>query len=327
MPVEDAKFVAVLEVTDSIGQKHEVLVLVRSAEGYAIVVALTDRQDMSRILNRAPIKREYEVIMLAATQVAGAYLTLGLIPSMELLGNNSHGIGPEGGLELGNKTEPSSLHVHLIGRGDPKRCYIGNVPLRGAPPGDVMIPRQREEHFENEDERREVSNRFANILDEIVLHPNVRIKEQRVDESRRKEAVQNKSEMGSEDKTMAGKCFVCKTATGIEACKWCEMCQCENPSMKCKECSWTDGGGMGCINGSHGFCAECVERVEDERDACDIPQRHNPEHPRLERGPVERDHLHPFHMCDCGICAWCGEECYDCCSDHVGQHCSCYPEV
>ena len=382
MPVEDAKFVAVLEVTDSIGQKHQVLVLVRSAEGYAIVVAMTDRQDMSRILNRAPIKREYEVIMLAATQVAGAYLTLGLIPSMELLGNNSHGIGPEGGLELGNKTEPSSLHVHLIGRGDPKRCYISNVPLRGAPPGDVMIPRQREEHFENEDERREVSNRFANILDEIVLHPNVRIKEQRVDESRRKEAVQNKSEMGSEDKTihiahighhnslrrymadrhqkeaneletkckqelanpedcnfvksmrsemakeaMAGKCFVCKTATGIEACKWCEMCQCENPSMKCKECSWTDGGGMGCINGSHGFCAECVERVKEERDACDIPQRNNPEHPMLERGPVERDHLHPFHMCDCGICAWCGEECYDCCSDHVGQHCSCYPEV
>jgi len=183
MPANDNKFVAVLEVTDSSGQTHEVLVLVRSAEGYAIVVAMTDRQDNSRILNRVPTKREYEVIMLAATQVAGVYLSLGLFPSLELLGNNSHGIGPDGGLELGNIKEPSSLHVHIIGRGDPKRSYIGNVPLRGAPPGDVMIPRQRTEHFQNEEERIEVANEIARILNVIELDSNVRIKERRVDSS------------------------------------------------------------------------------------------------------------------------------------------------
>ena len=177
MPCDDNKFVAVLEVTDSIGKKHEVLVLVRSAEGYAVVVAMTDRRDVSRILNRVPTKRDYEVVMLAATQVAGAYLSLGLIPSLELLGNNSHGIGPDGGLELGNETEPSSLHVHIIGRGDPTRCYVGTVPLRGAPPGDVMIPRQREEAFDNEEERNQVAIALANILEAMDLHPNVCIKE------------------------------------------------------------------------------------------------------------------------------------------------------
>jgi hypothetical protein len=177
MPCDDNKFVAVLEVTDSIGNKHEVLVLVRSAEGYAVVVAMTDRQDVTRILNRIPTTREYEAVMLAATQVAGAYLSLGLLPSLELLGNNSHGIGPEGGLELGNETETSSLHVHIIGRGDPTRCYVGTVPLRGAPPGEVMIPRQREEHFENEEERNQVAIALANILEAMELHPNVCIKE------------------------------------------------------------------------------------------------------------------------------------------------------
>ena len=54
---------------------------------------------------------------------------------------------------------------------------MGTVPLRGAPPGEVMIPRQREEHFENEGERSQVAIALANILEAMELHPNVCIKE------------------------------------------------------------------------------------------------------------------------------------------------------
>jgi hypothetical protein len=42
---------------------------------------------------------------------------------------------------------------------------------------------------------------------------------------------------------------------------------------------------------------------------------------------LERESLHPFHICDCGICAWCGDDNDDCCKDHLHQLCSCYPEV
>jgi hypothetical protein len=33
-------------------------------------------------------------------------------------------------------------------------------------------------------------------------------------------------------------------------------------------------------------------------------------------------------MCECGVCAFCGNESDDdCCGDHESQLCSCFPEV
>ena len=179
MPAEDDKFICVLSVTDDTGVAREVLVLSRSGEGYACVCSITDRKDPTRVLNRTPTKRDYDCVMLAATQVAGAFLRLGMFPSLELLGNNSHGIGPEGGLELGNAREPFAPHVHVIGRGDPKRCYLGRVPLRGAPPGDVMVPRRRGEPFASAEEQRAVASGLAASLDNVNLHPSVQIVERR----------------------------------------------------------------------------------------------------------------------------------------------------
>jgi len=122
------------------------------------------------------------------------------------------------------------------------------------------------------------------------------------------------------------KCSVCNAVAvastednvELEQCWYCEITKEEydySASIKCATCSWSSNGGMACSRSDHGFCRSCVEDVKanpKQHDA--IPQYH--------RGAY---HLHPFHICDCGICAWCGDEVDDCCSDHFEQACSCYP--
>lgn len=105
-------------------------------------------------------------------------------------------------------------------------------------------------------------------------------------------------------------CFCCKE----------HFCDTETGSVKCSKCVWP----LVCARMKHGFCSSCMERVNtDNADANDIPNRH---HPNGMGGMLERrDFLHPFVMCDCGICAWCAEDRPDeCCKDHTYQHCSCF---
>ena len=69
------------------GATHQALVLVKSsAPGYQTVVALTDREDPMRCFNKLPTARQYEAVQLASTQVASAFLRVGIFPQMELLG-------------------------------------------------------------------------------------------------------------------------------------------------------------------------------------------------------------------------------------------------
>jgi len=173
MPATAPNFIGVLGVRDDVGEVREVLVLLKSAEGYATVATLTHRSDPTVVLNRVPSQRDYEAVMLAATQVAGAFLRLGMFPALELLGNNSHAMGHDRVMELGNTHEPFAPHVHIIGRGDPQRTYIADVPLRGLPPGQVMVPRQRHEEFASGEELKAVAEGITNSLKEVALHPSV----------------------------------------------------------------------------------------------------------------------------------------------------------
>ena len=100
-------------------------------------------------------------------------MRLGMFPALELLGNNSHAMGHDRVMELGNTHEPFAPHVHIIGRGDPQRAYIADVPLRGLPPGHVMVPRQRHEEFASREELRAVAQGITNSLKEVDLHPSV----------------------------------------------------------------------------------------------------------------------------------------------------------
>merc|ERR1712106_618634 len=165
-----------MQVRDDVGIARDVLVLQKSAEGYATVVTLCDRKDPSRGYNRVPSQRDYEAVTLAASQIAAAFLRLGMFPALELLGNSSHHFirGSEdrpGYMQIGNDEEPFKPHIHVIGRGDPSHAYISGVPLRGKPPYEVMIPRQRSEKFANEGEREAVAAGLAASLEAVELHP------------------------------------------------------------------------------------------------------------------------------------------------------------
>eukprot|EP00466_Bigelowiella_natans_P000688 jgi/Bigna1/46066/estExt_Genewise1.C_10474 len=180
MPATSERFIAVLKVTDDSACSREVLVLLKSAEGYATVCALTDRKNPTQIFNRVPSQQEYEAVSMAASQVAAAFLRLGIYPQMELLGNNSHYFNEaKGVLELGNTKEPYSPHFHVYGRGDPKHEYVKGVPLRGSTPYKVMIPRNRAEKFEK-GEAVKVAIALAQSLSSVQLHPSVKIVEKKV---------------------------------------------------------------------------------------------------------------------------------------------------
>lgn len=179
LPPTDDSFIGILRITDR-SEFRDVLVKLRSAEGYATVAVLVDQNDPKAGLNHIPSQRDYEAVALAATQVAACFLRLGILPSIELLGNNSHGVDPQtGGLMIGNDKAPFSLHMHILGRGDPKHSYIGHVPLRGLPPGEVMVPRIRREKFASQDEIRTVAAALAISLETVELHPQVKLVQKR----------------------------------------------------------------------------------------------------------------------------------------------------
>jgi len=180
MKTSDDRFVGVLEVTDGDGGTHSVLVLLRSAEGYASVCVVVDRKDPTSVLNRLPTQNQYEAISLASSQLVAAFLRLGLYPQMELLGNNSHFLNDETGkLELGNTHEPSSPHFHVTGRGDPTREYIEGVPLRGLRPYNVMVPRERHEEWGSPEESLLVARGLADSLEKVALHPDCKLVERK----------------------------------------------------------------------------------------------------------------------------------------------------
>lgn len=185
MPPTAPAFVGVLQVTDDIGERRTVLVLVHNAAGYATVVALASRDKQQAAagacLNSVPSQREMEAVTLAASQVAAAFMRLGMWPQLMLLGNNSHGFDAEAGaLHLGNTKEPSVPHVHVIGRGDPSHAYAGGVPLRGLQPYEVVVPREWGAMWGAKWELPAVATALAQSLECVELHPSVELVEKRV---------------------------------------------------------------------------------------------------------------------------------------------------
>lgn len=53
-------------------------------------------------------------------------------------GNNSQSLDSNGVTQIGNQSEPSMLHMHIWGRGNPKQEYIAGVPLEGPEPGKMF---------------------------------------------------------------------------------------------------------------------------------------------------------------------------------------------
>mmetsp|Transcript_30504 Transcript_30504/g.37139 ORF Transcript_30504/g.37139 Transcript_30504/m.37139 type:complete len:84 (+) Transcript_30504:402-653(+) len=71
------------------------------------------------------------------------------------------------------------------------------------------------------------------------------------------------------------------------------------------------------------FCEDCIAEVE--RDGAKVHKLPFRSYPDDSSRILERD-LHPFLMCDCGICVYCGNDDDNCCKDHECQLCSCFPD-
>lgn len=135
--MKDKNFVATLKI-------HGVLMGLKlnstDARGYRGIVGLVTENDsqMSTTFNRDYSIEEKLSLSIALTIFAKAYEQFGIIAQTSIAGNNSQSVNPDGSVQIGNEKEPSLLHGHIIGRGNPDICYIANVPLRGPKAGAEM---------------------------------------------------------------------------------------------------------------------------------------------------------------------------------------------
>lgn len=127
----DENFVALFEIDDI---QISVIMNPKDSRGYRSIVSLVAK-DMATTINREYTLQEQLAFYKALAIVAKAYEMEGLIAQTLVLGNNSHQLDADSNVIVGNAKEPSMLHGHVFGRGDPNQAYIGNVKLKGPPAG------------------------------------------------------------------------------------------------------------------------------------------------------------------------------------------------
>lgn len=102
-----------------------------------------------------------------ASVMTKVYEKIGVIPQFSQLGNNSHHFNPESRVtHVGDDEEPSLLHLHMWGRGDPEMEYIPGVPLRGLEPGLMFDLRTKK--APNKEELQKCLTTFKNLLAEYI---------------------------------------------------------------------------------------------------------------------------------------------------------------
>lgn len=102
------------------------------ARGYRTIVRLIDEDNVQSTFNRAytieeKIAHSYAINLIAMIYEQGYQL----VAQIQTNGNNAQSMSDEGKIQLGNLGNPSMLHSHIIGRGDPSHAYIVDIPLRG----------------------------------------------------------------------------------------------------------------------------------------------------------------------------------------------------
>ncbi|KTD23825.1 Uncharacterised protein [Legionella lansingensis] len=128
--------IAVITVRDK--YHYSVILNPTDCRGYRTIIRYLNEGNsaLSSALNRPYTVSEQRGLNDVATVMTQVYEKLGLIVQFSQLGNNSHTFDKTTGVTLhGNEEEPSMLHLHMWGRGDPKEEYIPGVPLRGPEPG------------------------------------------------------------------------------------------------------------------------------------------------------------------------------------------------
>lgn len=118
------------------GSEYAIYTNPTDKRGYRCIVRLICNADMKSTFNRDYTTQEQRGLSLVMELVERAFLQVVPIVQTFKAGNNSHTFDSETGItSIGHADEPSFLHAHVIGRGDPKGEYLDGVPLDGPIPG------------------------------------------------------------------------------------------------------------------------------------------------------------------------------------------------
>lgn len=104
--------------------------------GYRSIIRLINNNDMSSTINREYTSYEKRGLFLLIQLMMDVYNNVVPITQIAIAGNNSHLFDQESGtIYIGKSAEPSFLHAHIWGRGNPECTYIEDVKLDGPIPG------------------------------------------------------------------------------------------------------------------------------------------------------------------------------------------------
>lgn len=110
--------------------------------GYRALVSYIgdDKVDIQTTFNRQYTVAEQRGLSDVTTFMIEIYKKLGLpIVQTAQAGNNSHSLMAESGItQIGSEKEPSMLHTHIWGRGNPEQEFILGIPLDGPKPGEMF---------------------------------------------------------------------------------------------------------------------------------------------------------------------------------------------
>ncbi len=109
--------------------------------GYRALITFIgeDNTDIQTAFNRPYTAAEQLGLSNATSFMIEIYKKLGLpIVQTAQAGNNSQSLMDSGITQIGNEKEPSMLHTHIWGRGNPNHDFISGVPLDGPKPGEMF---------------------------------------------------------------------------------------------------------------------------------------------------------------------------------------------
>lgn len=119
--------------------QYAILLNPTDKRGYRCIIRLIDNNDMSTVLNREYTSEETMGLLLITQLIVEVYNKIVPIVQVSIAGNNAHSFDKETGIiSLGKPEEPSILHSHVYGRGNPQKQYIDDVALDGPAPSIIF---------------------------------------------------------------------------------------------------------------------------------------------------------------------------------------------
>jgi hypothetical protein len=119
--------------------------------GYRLLITYigNGQSDIQSTFNRSYTLVEQKGLLDVTALVIETYKNIGLpIVQTAQAGNNAHSLNETSGItQIGNIKEPSMLHAHVWGRGNPQYEYITGIPLDGPKPGEIFDMTAKTHHI------------------------------------------------------------------------------------------------------------------------------------------------------------------------------------